>query len=520
MSSLDPILVVGGGPVGLTTALMLSRHGVAVRIIESLPEPSPYSKALAFWRRTLLTLDPVLPIEHVAEGHREIRGVRICADFKPLGEVSFAQDDRGIVPGLFVPQYDTERLLLEALSARDVQLERSTTLRSFEADDDGVWASLQGPGGEERIRTPWLVGCDGGHSSIRHVLGLSFPGDTKNRRWLLGDIRINEDEGLHQIIVETSAKGTVAMFPMGPNHWRLMADGGPVQDGEPPTTVDLETMQDIVNTRTSRHWTITSADWLTEFRINERQVDNYVHGRVLLAGDAAHVHSPAGGQGMNTGMQDAANLAWKIAVWAKGGADDSLLQTYQAERHPIGHSVVKNSSMMMRAATPTNSFVRGLRSLVIPMALGIDPLRQKIVASLTEDTVTYRHGPLAGARRSHVTHGPGDGFPDQLIDFGGTNRPATDLLRNPHATLVVFGPDQSLPPITMGAGGAGLEVTVRRVGDGGDATDAGGRLAAALGLDASGLVLVRPDGIIAVTSEDIGEVQAWCESLGQVASTV
>ncbi|MEE2906742.1 MAG: FAD-dependent monooxygenase, partial [Planctomycetota bacterium] len=371
--------------------------------------------------------------------------------------------------------------------------------------------TLQHHGESETQQVSWLLGCDGGHSIVRKHLGLSFPGETMDRRWLLADIGIEESIPMDELRVETAPQGAVACFPISSHRWRVICDAGPIEEGAEPQPVTLEQIQEIMRERTSWGWTIREAFWLTEFHVNERQVEQYRHGRVFLAGDAAHVHSPAGGQGMNTGMQDAINLAWKLAMVQGGQAPEALLDTYQAERHPIGAMVVKGSATLIRNATRTSRMARGVRSFLIPLATSIGPVRRKLVGMLTEDNVTYRDGPLAGIRRSHVSHGPGDGFPDRFISMNGQEMSSTHLLRNAGPTVVVFGDDQDLSGLTFGFDGKGMPVVKKRVGSGGDAEDSEGVLARTLGLHDGGLVLVRPDGVIAAVGQEAGELQAWCQ---------
>lgn len=477
----NAVLVVGAGPVGLTAALLMARHGTPVRIIDTTEQATTLSKALVVWRRSLQVLDPVVPWDHVLEGHQQARRGLFFDNQRPIAELSFDTPNHAMPAGVFIPQCDTESLLIEALAGYGVHVERSTTLAAFTADDTGVDCTLKTPDGQRTMRTPWLVGCDGAHSTVRHTLGLEFKGETADARWLLADVRIEGESPEDAAIMEGGPEGPVALFPVGDHRWRIIASASDgAGDGDPT----LEDMQRLLDERTARQWRITETLWLSDFGVNERQVDKYVHGRVLLAGDAAHVHSPAGGQGMNTGMQDAANLAWKIALVERGGANAQLLETYQLERHPIGAAVVKYTSRMLKGAMATNSIVRALRGTVMHLALAVPAVQRKLGSALADDLVTYRGGPLADKGKGDYR--PGDGFPD--VDMDG--RPATDLLRGNEATLVQAGGDAAIECFGVG----GFQVAT---------IDAPPVVAEAFGDD----VLVRPDGVIAAIGASA--IEAW-----------
>jgi hypothetical protein len=373
-----------------------------------------------------------------------------------------------------------------------------------------VIATLEGPRGSETMKTTWLVACDGGHSTVRHSLQLDFGGDTVNRRWLLADVRIEENEVPNTMFIEGASEGTVALFPVGPGRWRVIADGGEVDPDREAKPLDLAMVQEIIDRRTQRGWTLREGLWLTEFHVNERQVDNYVHGRMVLAGDAAHVHSPAGGQGMNTGIQDAANLAWKLAAIIRGEAPESLMQTYQEERHPVGAAVVRGSSLMLKAAMHSGPLARGLRSFVVPAAMSIGPLRRKFIDFIVEDAVTYRRGPLGGTRREGAQQGPGDAFPDVAIDVNGDGdgdtRPATDLLRHGGPTLLLLGEQETPEHLSFGGGQHSQPVLIQTLSA---KTQRG--LASQLGLPDGGLVLVRPDSVIAAIDTNISGIHNWLD---------
>ncbi|MCH2160764.1 MAG: FAD-dependent monooxygenase, partial [Phycisphaerales bacterium] len=272
----------------------------------------------------------------------------------------------------------------------------------------------------------------------------------------------------------------------------------------------MEEVQEIIRTRTTTGWTVTAAHWLNTFVVNERQVEQYRHGRMMLAGDAAHVHSPAGGQGMNTGIQDALNVAWKLALVMRGGAADSLLDTYQGERHPIGKVVVEDTSRLARIATIQNPLARVARNTMAHLALSIPAVRKRFRDMLTEDNLHYRKGPMADGTGSRGLRS-GDALPNELLEIDGQPATLHRLLRHAGAVLLAVG--DSVPeglPARFGDGEAGFPLEVVHVGPGGRVQDSGGRMRKLLGGD-GGLVLVRPDGIVATIGHSPEEITNWLE---------
>ena len=495
-SAASTVLVAGAGPVGLTAALMLARHGTPVRIIDSDEAPTGLSKALVVWQRTMETLAPILPPGRFSAEHPVLHGVMLRLGTGRTIEVEIPSDPEGAPACVLIPQSATERILLTRLDELGVRVERRTALTGFATGDDGVTCEIAGPEGAEQMRTPWLVACDGSHSVARHTLNLEFPGQTVAQRWMLADFEIapgpTPDE--HRIQIRVN-KGIAALFPMGSGRWRLIADlGDGAREGEASTFTPAQ-VQAVLDSRTDLGWKITTSHWTSDFGVNERQVARYVHGRVVLAGDAAHVHSPAGGQGMNTGMQDAANLAWKIALVQRGAAPESLLATYQDERHPVGAAVVRQSGLMLKAAMATGA-TRLARDHVAPIALSMPVLRRNVIAFLTEEAVSYGNGPLAdGTGHRH----------------GARSGAVWPLSPGAEAELVLLGgaAKDAAPATFGGPGGFPLTVTRAVVDD---------RIAEALGSD-SGAVLVRPDGAVASVADDAETATAWMRERIQAVGT-
>lgn len=498
-----PILVVGAGPVGLTAAHRIARHGAAVRIIDIADGPTTLSKALVVWRRTLQVLDSSIPRDRFEAAGNEVRQARFFSDGKLLQTVQLEKEGHAFPPGVFIPQADTERLIIEALAEQGIEVERKTKLVDFDQDPDGVTCRIEGPRGAEEFRCSWLIGCDGAHSTARHHLQIPFPGETVNRRWILADVEVDQQTDPHEAIMEASKGGAVALFPVGTSRWRIIADGGEVEPGATQADPTVEELQTVLDTRTSHNWKITNSYWRGVFHVNERQVENYVHGRVLLAGDAAHVHSPAGGQGMNTGIQDAANLAWKVALVWQGGADASLIDTYQEERHPIGREVVDATGRALKAISLKNPIARHLRNMALQFGLSVPKIREHVSEFLTEDAVNTRGSSLCGPSMRGATVKPGDALPDMPINSATGEISATDLLRDAEAVCLVFGSlDLSQLPDRLGSSEHGFPLAVRRLGNGTMTPDVE-KLASSFGLKEQGLVVIRPDGIVLAVGKDV-----------------
>ena len=508
------ILVCGAGPAGLVAALELAAHGLRPRIIDSNDGPTELSRALVVWRRTLKSIDGLVPFERFLRDHGPIRSARIADGRREIACIDLTEERIGetaFPTGVLVPQSATERILIEALEAQEVRVERGTRLVGLEPSSAGAGAGvrLEGPRGRETVEADWILACDGGHSTIRKSLGLEFPGATLDHLWLIADVGIEQESDPSQIRIELDRGGVVAVFPVGGGRWRIVADLGRC-DGErdDPTLADV---QGVLDARTTLGWRATEAFWLGHFRVNERQVERYRHGRVLLAGDAAHVHSPAGGQGMNTGMQDAQNLAWKLAVHLRGGAGEALIDTYQDERHPVGRRVIRDSARMLRMTMLAGRIARTARDSLVHLGMSSAKVRRRFRAMISEDSIEYRaHGLADGTGVGGLRSG--DPLPEAEVLVGGRPAPLHHLLRGSAATILVIG--STIPsglPDRFGTGGGGTTLGIRRLGVGGDAEDPTGSCGAGLGGEGS-LVLVRPDAVIATIARTPADLHAWMKS--------
>src|SRR5215831_5596346 len=406
------VLVVGAGPVGLTTAIELARYKVAVRIIDKAPARSDKSKALAVWSRSLELLERSGVSARLLEAGYKSNSVKVYADKKPIAHLTFEGLKTKYPFSLMVPQSETERVLDEFLNGLGVKVERPVELTRFAESGDRVVSTLRhADGREETLEASWLIGSDGAHSTVRHQLGMEFRGETYLIDWILADVHLENAPRTSETIVVWHSDGVLAAFPISEDRYRIVADMGNASENSPhPAEPTLADVQAVLDKRFPGSVRAVDPVWISSFRINERKVADYRVGRVFVAGDAAHVHSPAGGQGMNTGMQDACNLAWKLALVARGLGSDTLLDSYSAERSPIAEQVLKTTGRLTSMITATSEVVQFLRNHTACLVLGLAPVRKLAAQTASELSIGYPHSPLNAPQR-HKEPVPGQRAP-------------------------------------------------------------------------------------------------------------
>ncbi len=418
----DPkVLISGAGPVGLTLANELVRHGIPVRIVDKAAHRTDKSKALVLWSRTLELFDDAGYAREFLSAGMQGHGAVISTGRKIVAKVSLDLIDSRFAYALMIPQSETERILEERLAASGVTVERTVELTGFSDKGSSVEATLTRVNGErETLEADWLVGCDGAHSAVRHGLGFAFEGSTLQSHWALADGHITGLDLKDHLHIFWHRDGILAFFPIVGDRWRVIANLGPAKEGETHPDPTLEEINALMANRGSPGLVMSDPIWLAAFRINERKVKNYARGRVFLAGDAAHIHSPAGGQGMNTGMQDAFNLAWKLALVIDGAAKPALLDSYSRERSAVGDQVLKNAGRLTEAATLTNPLLQEVRNTILHFAASFPQIQHKIADQLGEMDIGYPDSPLT-ARNGHVASGPkaGERWPHRLPDGAG-----------------------------------------------------------------------------------------------------
>ncbi|MEQ1954492.1 FAD-dependent monooxygenase [Mesorhizobium yinganensis] len=391
------VLVAGAGPVGLTMASELARFGVSVRVVDKASQRTDKSKALVLWPRTLELLQELAPVDDFIAAGQKVVTANMWSGGASIAHIHLDVVKSPYPYALMVPQSETERVLEERLGSLRLAVERQVELVRFEERGEKVASVLRhADGREETVESDWLVGCDGAHSAVRHGLGMEFEGDTIQNDFVLADIHVS---GMRadppELNIYLHREGVLVFFPITSTRYRVIADLGEAK-GERPADPTLPHIQAIIDQRGPGSIAVSDPIWLSAFRINERKVRDYRRGRVFLAGDAAHVHSPAGGQGMNTGMQDAFNLAWKLALACRNICGPDVLDSYSSERSLIGDRVLADAGRLTAIATIRNPILQTVRNTMGHMLLGLAPLREAMAGKLTEVSIGYPGSPLNG----------------------------------------------------------------------------------------------------------------------------
>jgi 2-polyprenyl-6-methoxyphenol hydroxylase-like FAD-dependent oxidoreductase len=504
------VLVVGAGPTGLTLAAQLQTFGATVRIVDRQLDRVHESRALGVQPRTLEVLRGLgLAEDLVARGNSAV-WVQLHAGGRVVRVRLFGLglDDTAYPFLLFVSQAETEQLLGDHLATAGVQVERGVELTALQAHDDGVTCTLRHrDGSTEQARARYLVGCDGAHSAVRRGAGIPFKGGAYPQTFALADLEVDglDRDAAHAY---TGQDGIVLFFPLGrPASWRLLAMHPSLQGRREPARPSLEQLQALVDTFTGGRVRLRDPVWRSYFGLQHRHASRYQAGRIFLAGDAAHVHSPAGAQGMNTGIQDAWNLGWKLALVARGVAEEALVDSYDAERRPVGGFVVRFTDRAFSVATSTNPLVRVPRTrlvpLVLPLALRFDRSVGYGFRTVSQLNISYRSSPAVQEGRPALRRGPraGDRLPDARIVRDGQACWLGEALAAPGFHLLLCGPPGDWHPSQLSALRHRYPDTLAvhhltRAATPGALHDRDGQVLVRLGVDGTAQYLVRPDGHI------------------------
>jgi 2-polyprenyl-6-methoxyphenol hydroxylase-like FAD-dependent oxidoreductase len=491
MSRGTEVLIVGAGPTGLVLALWLTRLGVNVRIIDKTAEPGTSSRALAVSARTLELYRQIGMADPLVEGGVKVPGANFWVQGTKVARLPLDRMGQGLTPfpfALIFPQDAHERVLVEKLSALGVNVERRTTLARFDHEREKVWATLtRDDGSEELCGVDYLAGCDGARSTVREALRIDFPGGTYSDIFFVADVEASGPATNGEINVDLGRSDFLAVFPLkGAGRVRLV---GTVV--ERPVEGQGEVTFDDVRERVTGHlkFTIDKVNWFSTYHVHHRVAAKFRDGPAFLLGDAAHVHSPVGGQGMNTGIGDAVNLAWKLAAVLHAGAPATLLETYEPERIAFARRLVATTDRAFATVTDKGPIAWRVRTrfipLVAPLLFRLPAVRRFLFRTVSQIGVNYRHSTLSEGMAGAI-HG-GDRLPWVRT---GPNEDNFALLTSLAWQVHVYGEPQPGLPETCAALGIPLHVLawqpeMRRSG-----------------FVRGSLCLVRPDGYVALADRN------------------
>jgi len=459
---------------GLTAAAEAVRHGLSVRIVDARENPSIHSKALVLHSRSLEVFTDMGFVNHVLQSGQEFRALNIYAKGKALTRINFSSIDwqDAIYPfWLSIPQSETERCLEEHLARLGVQVERRTQLTDLTQQDDRLQATLTRVDdtgeivSEEVVDVPWLIGCDGARSTTRKLCRIPYEGTTADEVFILGDVQLEwekpEDEGQNFI----SHDGILMVVPLPqPKCYRIIAHMPDLFVGQEPE-ITLELLQSLMDQRTGMRIHLHDLVWSSSFTVKHLVAANHRQGRIFLAGDAAHIHSPVGGQGLNTGIQDAYNLMWKLALVHQGKGTEKLLDSYEVERHEVAEATIKKVSLATKVVTLKNPISQTLRNQLAGILANTDVVHNRLGREVGMLNISYSSSSVVAEdivqpKRSQQmrkvvggSKGPssGDRTPNVLfLDEKGAPHSLVDYLYGIQHTLLLFaglndrGPSQTL----------------------------------------------------------------------------
>jgi 2-polyprenyl-6-methoxyphenol hydroxylase-like FAD-dependent oxidoreductase len=477
------VLIVGAGPVGLFLANECARRGLRWRLLEAKPGQSVYSKALAVFPRTLEIFDMAGVAAPFLEAANRVTSVSVVSHKHVIAQMKFQPEESPYSFVAMVPQDVTEKLLAEELKRRGGTVEYETEFVAAEQDEQGVNVTARHKDEIIHLRAKFVVGCDGAHSAVRRSLNIPFEGGEYADSFALADIETNETLAADELQLCPNEAGPVAIFPMSATRRRIVATvvkpEGEQADGDAPS---LELIQKVVAERGPEGIEVRAVHWASYFRIHHRHVARLRDGRIFLAGDAAHIHSPFGGQGMNTGLHDVWNLAWKLDLFLRGMGNEQLLDSYGAERLPVIRNVIDTTDFLTKVMGTPSKFAQALRDTVIPMVSRLSPFQHAFVQRLSELGIAYGGSP--------IVEGPGKRYFDDSIRGGnGIGR----------RFVLMIGEKED----------SAMQDTAKRL------SESFGEVLEIRSVRQSGITLVRPDGYIAYATQ-----RADVRSLAEVSAVL
>jgi 2-polyprenyl-6-methoxyphenol hydroxylase-like FAD-dependent oxidoreductase len=520
-------LVIGAGPTGMTAAIELRRAGVDVRIIDRGTQLARWSQALVVQARTLEQFQRYGIAEKAVERGHPLQGARLFSGNKEIAHMHLERIQSRYPYLLFLPQSETEALLNEYMESLGVKTERGMEMVSLASQGDEATVRVKhGDGKSEDIQTRWVIGCDGAHSAVREMCGIPFEGHGVSMHFFLADLEVEgPDRPTDELVVRLLKGDVLFMAPLSEKLTRVIVakheeqhasfDETPQQgrtggQGKPLSIADFQNAIDTFGVKLR----VVSSAWMTPFYVNDRQAAHYRSGNIFLAGDASHIHSPVGGQGMNTGIQDAANLCWKIAAAERGSsAKDKLLDSYEQERVPVGKALLALTERALKLTTTESAVVSKLRDLIAPHVTRLGWVQRSGAGFISETAIEYRRSPVVQDHGGDGEVHAGDRMPD--VDLVGGPGGKKSLLGGwkdgRHLAVAMEAADGFLSELKQSLPGAGV-VALRAA----DLDEHGRRLLGAR----PGVFVVRPDGYVGFRGalEKAGELQGYARQ-DAIAST-
>ncbi len=512
------VLIVGAGPTGLMLANQLERRGVRVRIIDRHAGPAEQTRAMAVHARTLEIYEKLGIAERAVELGKRGAGVNMWSEGTHKARVPFGDIGKDLSPFPFVlmlGQDDNERIMGARLAEHGVDIEWNTELTALEQHPDRVSVTLKSPDGAPRkITARYVAGCDGGRSSVRELNGIKFPGAPYQHVFFVADTEATGPMRPDELNIYLWRNGFHLFFPMrGQNRWRVIGIlPEALQDRE---DLKFDDLVEPIRVEAGAALVFQSCDWFSTYRIQHRRTERFREGRCFLLGDAAHVHSPMGGQGMNTGLQDAYNLAWKLALVIEGRAADTLLDSYEIERMQVARALLATTDRAFQLLVADNKIASIFRTKIFAKIAAFvmkrERARRLAFRTLSMIGIRYPQSPLSQATGPLPAKSPqaGDRFPWLRLKFEGAGD-SSDLyarLDDTRFNLIVAG---QAAPARIDTLGELMRVHVVKDGA------ANGKELAKVGIEGPAFYLLRPDGHIGLagTRLETSAIMAWFKDVG------
>jgi len=492
------VIIVGAGPSGLALACQFIRYGVDFVIFDKKETTTPHSKAIGVQARTLEIYEQIGLADKLIEQGAIAGKARMVVGGKVRGEVEFGEMGKGLSPYpfiLFLEQGRHEKILYDFIKANGRDVLWNAELENFTQDETGVTANIKTADGiTETIEAKYLAACDGSKSPVRHALGLTFEGSTFERMYYVADVQIDwnfsRDAGMAFLLKNS----LLAFFPMtGENQWRIVGTFPEEFEGDEGEIL-YEEIEERIKRDAKLDLDITKVNWFSTYKVHARHVNKFSVGRCFLAGDSAHIHSPAGAQGMNTGIQDGYNLAWKIALVLKEKASRKILETYNEERLENAKNLLETTDRMFELAASPEWFVAYLRTHIFPyiarFAFTLDAVKKFVFPRVSQIGINYRHSSLS-KNNGKFSVKAGDRMPYFLID----GKSIYDRLHQPKFHLLVFSDDEKdfqdleneIGNDSVDFNAAPLSFEVRKI----------------FGTEKPFIILLRPDNYVGLISAEI-----------------